>query len=86
MKDGALRISKPLAALSISLRETPTSSLMSSSIKVRIIDIQIFYLDKINIFELYNGLLKANAAKPELGLDQTVKHVESQYKDYLKKN
>jgi hypothetical protein len=43
-------------------------------------------IDKINVFELYNGLQKAHQAKPELGLGDALKHVESQYKSLIQQN
>jgi hypothetical protein len=43
-------------------------------------------IDKINLFELYNGLLKARNDQPSLGLDEVVAHVENTYKKILKDN
>ncbi len=43
-------------------------------------------VDKVNLFELYNGLLKAHRLNADLGLESAIKHVESQYKDVLKQN
>jgi hypothetical protein len=43
-------------------------------------------IDQLNLFELYNGLLKAHANNKELGLEDAIKHVETKYHDILKQN
>ena len=43
----------------------------------------LFYKDQINLFEVYNGLLKAHSLKPSLGLEAAVKHLEAKYGDAL---
>ena len=40
----------------------------------------------MNLFELYNGVLRANNAAPNLGLGETVKHLESRYSEILRNN
>jgi hypothetical protein len=35
---------------------------------------------------LYNGLIKAHSQNKELGLDETIKHLESKYGELLKNN
>ena len=43
-------------------------------------------LDGANLFELYNGLLKARKEQPSLGLDEAVAHLEGRYKTALRQN
>jgi hypothetical protein len=43
-------------------------------------------LDRLNLFELYNGVKLAHEAKPELGLEETVKHLEATYEQILLEN
>jgi hypothetical protein len=43
----------------------------------------LFFKDHINLFEAYNGLLKANSLNKELGLDSAIKHLETKYGDIL---
>jgi hypothetical protein len=38
------------------------------------------------VFELYNGLVRANSQNKELGLEQSIKHIESKHADALKEN
>jgi hypothetical protein len=38
------------------------------------------------LYELYNGVKSAHEAKPELGLGETVKHLESTYEHLLSEN
>ena len=44
------------------------------------------YVDTLNLYELYNGVKSAHEAKPELGLGETVKHLESTYEHLLSEN
>ena len=36
-------------------------------------------IDRLNLFEAYNGLKIANAAAPQLNLGSTISHFESKY-------
>ena len=47
---------------------------------------KLFYKDQLNVFELYNGLLRAHAQNKELGLEQSIKHIESKHAEELKEN
>ena len=47
---------------------------------------QLFFQDKVNLFELYNALLQAEKQAPQLGLGETVKALEAQYGDALRNN
>ena len=38
------------------------------------------------LFEVYNGLVKANSLNHELGLAPAIKHLETKYGDVLRKN
>lgn len=40
----------------------------------------------MNLFEVYNGLLKAHSLNKELGLDEALKSLESRYGSHLRKN
>jgi hypothetical protein len=44
---------------------------------------QLFFKDQINLFEAYNGLLKAQALNSALGLETAIKHLENKYGDSL---
>jgi len=46
----------------------------------------IILLDKINLLELYNGLQRAHKADSSLGLEQTIKHLEHNYREILSHN
>lgn len=46
----------------------------------------LFFGDHINLFELYNGLVKAHSQNKELGLDETIRGLESRYGEILKNN
>lgn len=37
----------------------------------------------MNLFELYNGLQRANNLNKKLGLDEAIKHLETRYGDKL---
>jgi hypothetical protein len=39
----------------------------------------LFYQDRLPLFEAYNGLKIANAAAPELNLSATISHFDSKY-------
>ena len=39
----------------------------------------LFFKDHVNLFEAYNGLLKANAQNANLGLGAAIKHLEGTY-------
>lgn len=39
----------------------------------------LFYGDQLNLFELFNAVSSANTAKPSLGLDGTVSHLNDAY-------
>lgn len=43
----------------------------------------LFFKDQMNLFEVYNGLIKANSLNKELGLDSAIKHLETKYGDVL---
>ena len=43
-------------------------------------------LDKINLLEVYNGLLEARRADPTLGVDAAIKHLEQQHSAILSHN
>lgn len=43
-------------------------------------------LDQLNLFELYNGLIKAHDNNKELGLDETLNNFRKKYGDSLKHN
>ena len=48
---------------------------------------QLFYKDQINLYEVYNGLLKAHSLNKSLGLDVAIKHLEQVHGDaVLRKN
>ena len=48
---------------------------------------QLFFKDQLNLYELYNGLLKAHSLNKSLGLDVAIKHLEQVYADsVLRKN
>ena len=47
---------------------------------------ELFFGDKLNLFELYNGLRGAHEKAPELGLDETVALIESRYANVLAHN
>ena len=42
--------------------------------------------DHINLFEAYNGLQRAHASNPELGLGTTIAGIEAKYSEILRKN
>jgi len=47
----------------------------------------LFFKDQMNLFETYNGLLKAHSLNKELGLETAIKHLETKYPDaVLRKN
>ena len=46
----------------------------------------LFFKDHVNLFEAYNGLLKANAQNANLGLGAAIKHLEGTYTDILRRN
>jgi len=46
----------------------------------------LLYQDKINLLELYNGLQRAHKADSSLGLEQTIKHLEHNYREILSHN
>ena len=46
----------------------------------------LFFKDQMNLFEVYNGLVKANAQNPSLGLSSAIKHLEGTYADALRRN
>lgn len=47
----------------------------------------LFFKDQMNLFEAYNGLIKAQSLNKELGLETAIKHLESKYPDLvLRKN
>ena len=46
----------------------------------------LFFKDHVNLFEAYNGLLKANAQNASLGLGAAIKHLEGTYTDILRRN
>jgi hypothetical protein len=46
----------------------------------------LFFKDQMNLFEVYNGLVKANAQNPSLGLNSAIKHLEGTYSDILRRN
>ena len=46
----------------------------------------LFFKDQMNLFEVYNGLVKANAQNSSLGLGDAIKHLESTYSDLLRRN
>lgn len=56
------------------------------SIKVSSSHFKPFCVDTLNLFELYNGVKAANEARPELGLGETVKHLEATYSHLLAEN
>jgi len=43
----------------------------------------LFFKDQINLFEVYNGLIKAHSLNKELGLEAAIKHFETKYGDVL---
>ncbi len=45
-----------------------------------------FFLDQVNIYELYNGLLNAHSQNKSLGLDSAIKHLQSKYETILGRN
>lgn len=48
---------------------------------------QLFFQDHMNLFEVYNGLKKANSLNRSLGLEDAIKHLEQRYSDViLRKN
>lgn len=47
----------------------------------------LFFKDQMNLFEVYNGLLKAHSLNKGLGLEPVIKHLEAKYGDtVLRKN
>jgi hypothetical protein len=46
----------------------------------------MFFGDKLNFFELYNGLTLAHQGNPALGLGETVKQLEQKYSHLLSNN
>ena len=40
----------------------------------------------MNLFEAYNGLVKANSQNPSLGLASAIKHLDGTYADILRRN
>ena len=47
---------------------------------------ELFFGDKLNLFELYNGLKRAHEKAPELGLEETLALIESRYANVLALN
>lgn len=48
---------------------------------------QLFFQEHMNLFEVYNGLRRAHGLNKELGLEEAIKHLETQYGDtILRKN
>lgn len=43
----------------------------------------LFFKDQINLFEVYNGLLRAQSLNSSLGLEPAIKHLEGKYGDSL---
>ena len=43
----------------------------------------LFFKDQMNLFEVYNGLIKAQTINKELGLETAIKHLETKYGDVL---
>lgn len=46
----------------------------------------LFFKDQMNLFEAYNGLVKANSENPSLGLASAIKHLEGTYSEILRRN
>ena len=46
----------------------------------------LFFKDQVNLFEVYNGLVKAQSLNPSLGLTGAIKHLEGTYADSLRRN
>ena len=46
----------------------------------------MFFQDKINLFEVYNGLVKAQSLNSSLGLTDAIRHLETKYSDSLRRN
>ena len=47
---------------------------------------KLFFQDGVNLFELYNGLVKAHAQNKELGLEDSIRQIEDKYKEVLRSN
>ena len=37
------------------------------------------FIDRLNVYELYNGLIKANTQNKELGLDESIGIIEKRF-------
>ena len=46
----------------------------------------LFFKDQMNLFEVYNGLVRANGQNASLGLSSAIKHLEGKYSDILRRN
>jgi hypothetical protein len=46
----------------------------------------LFFKDQMNLFEAYNGLVKANSLNPSLSLSGAIKHLEGTYGHILRRN
>ena len=44
---------------------------------------KLFFQDKLNLFELYHGLLTAHQKNKDLNLEQVIKNVELKYPDVV---
>ena len=49
-------------------------------------DFKILYIDHIQLFELYNGLIKAQWNNRDFGLEGSIKSIEEKYSEILKHN
>ena len=47
---------------------------------------ELFFEDKINMYEMYNSLLAADKAAPQLALGETIQHVQQKYASLLSHN
>lgn len=84
--DGTPTISTSSMAKSISSKKSLAHSLITYSLEVYCILEYYHFIDQINLFELYNGLLRAHSQNKELKLDDTIKTVESRYSEILRNN
>ena len=46
----------------------------------------LFFKDHMNLFETYNGLVKAQSLNASLGLSEAIRHLEGTYGDILRRN